>query len=113
MDEMVKKKISNSLKGKMSGENHPMYGKHHSVGSRKFFSIKAFCKFGFIFFNCIGLFNNLVQRYTNLVCQRELVSGSKIKFYWIRNSETSLVRQFFIYLQTKQHPFLKFLVRLE
>lgn len=38
MDERVKKKISNSLKGKMSGENHPMYGKHHSVGSRKLIS---------------------------------------------------------------------------
>lgn len=39
MDEGVKKKISNSLKGKMSGENHPMYGKHHSVGTKKLISI--------------------------------------------------------------------------
>lgn len=38
MDERVKRKISNSLKGKMSGEKHPMYGKHHSIGSRKLIS---------------------------------------------------------------------------
>lgn len=38
MDERVKRKISNSLKGKISGEKHPMYGKHHSIGSRKLIS---------------------------------------------------------------------------
>jgi group I intron endonuclease len=31
----TKQKISNTLKGKMSGENHPMYGKHHSNESKQ------------------------------------------------------------------------------
>jgi group I intron endonuclease len=50
VSEETKRKISKALKGKMTGENHPMFGKHHTEETKKKISLahsgEKHCLFG-------------------------------------------------------------------